>query len=82
MGIEESVGKIVSGMLTGGAGAIPGIIDKSLALVLKLTEDDPVKRVRALREFQNSLEEIIKEAEGAKDLTDLTLVFIKLMDSK
>jgi len=77
-----TVGKIVGGMVSGGAGAIPGIIDKGLELILRLTADDPIKRQKALREYELELIKIIKEASNAADLTDLTLAFITLLDGK
>ena len=77
-----TVGKIVGGMVSGGAGAIPGIIDKGLELILRLTADDPIKRQKALREYELELIKIIKEASNAADLTDFTLAFIALLDGK
>lgn len=77
-----TVGKIVGGMVSGGAGAIPGIIDKGLELILRLTADDPVKRQKALREYELELIKIIKEASNAADLTDLTIAFTALLDGK
>ena len=77
-----TVGKIVGGMVSGGAGAIPGIIDKGLELILRLTADDPIKRQKALREYELELIKIIKEASNAADLTDLTIAFTALLDGK
>ena len=79
-----TVGKVVGGMVSGGAGAIPGIVDKGLELILRLTADDPVKRQKALREYELELIKIIKEAPNAegKDLSNLTLAFIALLDGK
>lgn len=83
-GTLTSVGKIVGGILSGGMGSIPGIVDKSLELILKLTADDPIKRVKALREYQRLLEEIITEAPNAenKDVTTFTLAFLKLYNAE
>ncbi len=77
-----TVGKIVGGMVSGGAGAIPGIVDKGLELILRLTADDSIKRQKALREYELELIKIIKEASNAADLTDLTFAFIALLDGK
>ena len=77
-----TVGKIVGGMVSGGAGAIPGIVDKGLELILRLTADDPIKRQKALREYELELIKIIKEASNAADLTDLTIAFTALLDGK
>ena len=80
----ESIGKIVGGVLAGGAGAIPGIVDKGLELILRLTADDPIKRQKALREYELELIKIIKEAPDAegKDLSGITIAFIALLDGK
>ncbi len=77
-----TVGKVVGGMVTGGAGAIPGIVDKGLELILRLTADDPIKRQKALREYELELIKIIKEASNAADLTDFTTAFTALLDGK
>jgi len=79
-----TVGKIVGGMVSGGAGAIPGIVDKGLELILRLTADDPIKRQKALREYELELIKIIKEAPNAegKDLSGITIAFIALLDGR
>jgi len=81
----KSVGEMVGGLISGGGvSSIAGAIDKGLALILRLTEEDPVKRAKALREYEMELMELIKEAPNAKDkdLTDISLAFIRLLDGK
>jgi len=79
-----TVGKVVGGMVSGGAGAIPGIVDKGLELILRLTADDPIKRQKALREYELELIKIIKEAPNAEnnDLTNISIAFAHLLDGK
>ena len=82
----ESIGKMLGGVISsGGVGSITSAIDSGLKLILKLTEEDPVKRQKALREYYMGLYNVAKEVRGSedgKDVSDLATALIQLLDDK
>lgn len=79
----ESIGKMLSGMLSGGVvGSVASAITEGLKLANNLLEPDPAKRAKARREYYLSLIKLVKEVQGAKieDVSDLVDAFTNLMD--
>ena len=79
----ESIGKLLSGILSGGAaGNLTLAIAEGLKLANNLLEPDPAKRARARREYYISLLALIKGVKDAnpKDVSDLVDAFTKLLD--
>ena len=82
----ESISKILSGLLSGGAvGNISLIIAEGLKLANHLMEPDPAKRAKARRDYYTSLLKIIKEVENAdpadqKAVSDLVVIFTDLLN--
>ena len=79
----ESIGKLLGGLLTGGAvGDIAVVIGEGLKLANHLMEPDPAKRAKVRRDYYMSLLKLIKEVENAdpKDVSNLVDTFTALLD--
>lgn len=81
----ESIGKILGGFITsGGVTSVADAVSAGLQLILRLTEDDPVKRQKILREYEDEMTKIIRSVPNVeeKDVTEIVSVFIALMRAK
>jgi len=80
----ETIGKILAGLLSGGAPAsIASALAEGLKLANRLMEPDPAKRSKARRDYYISLLNIIKEVQNAdrtKDISDLVDAFTAMLN--
>ncbi len=81
-----AIGKLMGGMLAGGGiGAIASAIDTTGKLILRWTENDPVKRTKMLREYYMSMIDVVKEVRGledGKDASDLVSLIDRILSDK
>jgi gas vesicle protein len=79
----ESIGKLLGGVLTGGAvGNIAAALAEGFKLANSLREPDPIKRAKARRDYYLSLLKLIKEVQNAdsKDVSVLVNTFTDLLN--